>query len=116
MAIIIITSTPNLLLKSIYDDIDKEHIKTWGYDGEKDFTHDVQQWKDQAWLRPSVAAGILMFGIIGRQGTVLSKEVYAIYHGRFIEMLLAHFDKSFSNATATALLEPPDLYKPAPGA
>jgi len=29
-------------------------------------------------------------------------EAYAVYHGRFIEMLLAHFDEGFSEAFATA--------------
>ena len=32
----------------------------------------------------------------------LSKEAYAVYHGRFIEMLLAHFDEEFSEAFGTA--------------
>jgi hypothetical protein len=32
----------------------------------------------------------------------VSKEAYAVYHGRFIEMLLAHFDEEFSGAFGTA--------------
>lgn len=40
------------------------------------------------------------------------KEIYGIYHGRFIEMLLSHFDDSFSNASATALQDKKlDLFK-----
>jgi hypothetical protein len=29
--------------------------------------------------------------------------VYGVYHGRFVEMLLNHFDNRFSEATVTAL-------------
>jgi hypothetical protein len=29
--------------------------------------------------------------------------VYAIYHGRFVEMMPAHFDKQFTSSGVTAL-------------
>jgi hypothetical protein len=29
--------------------------------------------------------------------------VYAVYHGRFIEMALAHFDSQFGEGAATAM-------------
>lgn len=32
----------------------------------------------------------------------MSVETYAVYHGRFSEMLLAHFDDEFSNVYSTA--------------
>jgi len=38
----------------------------------------------------------------------MTKLIYGIYHGRFIEMMLVHFDLDFSKAFATALTEEPD--------
>jgi hypothetical protein len=32
----------------------------------------------------------------------MTKTIYGVYHGRFIEMLLTHFDNEFSAASATA--------------
>ena len=42
-----------------------------------------------------------MLNVIPPKKTV-TMEAYAVYHGRFIEMLLAHFDDDFSEAFATA--------------
>jgi hypothetical protein len=39
--------------------------------------------------------------------------VYAVYHGRFIEMLLAHFDEQMSGAAATAMPTTADVVKSA---
>jgi len=113
MALFVIAPNPRGLLKLIRSEIDQGRIDTWAYDKDGDFTHTASsgQWTNQAWLRPSVTSEMLMFGIIGRTNVVLTNEVYAVFHGRFIEMLLAHFDKEFSVAQATALLAPPDLYK-----
>jgi hypothetical protein len=49
----------------------------------------------------------LVFGLLGQKSVVTTSVVYGVYHGRLIEMLLVHFDGSFSTATATAL---PDAY------
>ena len=110
MALIIKTDTPSDLLKKIYEGIDKGEIKTWEYDSDKDFTHVPEQWYKKAFLRPKVGVGELRFGILGIQGTSLSKEIYGVYHGRFIEMLLTHFDDQFSTATATAKKTTPDNF------
>jgi len=34
---------------------------------------------------------------------VINAQLYGLYHGRFIEMLLTHFDKDFDKVYATAL-------------
>ncbi len=114
MAIFVVTPSPKALLTSIYKAIDDGHVVTWEYDADGDFTHATQpdnQWRHKAWMRPKTIDGALTFGIIKRKGEDLSKEVYAVYHGRFIEMLLAHFDADFSSAQATAQLVSPDLEK-----
>jgi len=110
MAIIITNATPEDLLKSIYKAIDDKKITTWSYDKDKDFTHETTQWKNKAWLRPKVYDKELRFGILKQKDINLSSEIYAIYHGRFIEMLLAHFDSKFGHAIATAAKTEPDNF------
>jgi len=86
------TDNPQGLLDSICEAIDDGTIETWAYDEEGDFSHTTSdgQWVGQAWLHPNVAIGTLIMNIIP-PGDGVSSEAYAIYHGRFIEMLLAHF-------------------------
>ncbi|MFB9841107.1 hypothetical protein [Mucilaginibacter ginsenosidivorans] len=102
MSLIIRTTNPAGLLSEIKAAIDKKTVETWEYDSDGDFTHTPPQWYKKAYLRPKVAPGELQFGILGIKGTKLSKEIYGVYHGRFIEMLLVHFDSKFSIASATA--------------
>ena len=109
MAAYFLTTTPNALLKAFKKAIDEGHIVTWSYDNQGDFTHTVSQWKNLAWLRPSVQSDRLVFNIIKPQNTAISKEVYAIYHGRMIEAMLAHFDNTFTDGVATAAPDGNDL-------
>jgi len=101
--ITVYTKGPSILLGLIKGSIDKGHITTWSYDSDGDFTHTPPQWKGKAWLSPSIENGVLLFSIISQNGIPLTTEYYAVYHGRFIEMLLAHFDKLFTSASATAI-------------
>lgn len=104
MALNIYTTDPSGLLKKIKKAIDDEKVVTWSYDSDGDFTHVTSnnQWKGKAWLRPHVKDGYLHMAILGKKDEKLSSEVYAVYHGRFAEMVLVHFDNSFTTATATA--------------
>ncbi len=102
MAVVVYTANPSLLLGKIKTAIDTETVETWIVDADGDFTHEPNQWRNKAWFRPYVASGVLQFGLVGPEGVQVSTVVYAVYHGRFIEMLLTHFDGDFSNATATA--------------
>jgi hypothetical protein len=110
MAVIVKLSDPSALLKEIKKAIDDKKIETWSYDKDGDFTHTPSQWKNKAWLRPKIYTGELRFGILKPTDTTLTTEVYAVYHGRFIEMLLAHFDKSFTQAGGTAQKTEPDNF------
>lgn len=105
MAIIVHTSKPKALLAKLYTLIDEKKIETWQYDEEKDFFHVPDQWQGEGWLRPSIAPGLLIFGLIGRRNVPMKKVIYAVYHGRFIEMLLTHADENFSVVSATAQME-----------
>jgi hypothetical protein len=104
MAINLITDTPNKLLATFKKAIDEGHVATWSYDKDGDFTHTATQWKGLAWLCPSVVEKErLVLNIMPPQNSKVSSEVYAIYHGRFIESMLAHCDQLFTSGRASAL-------------
>jgi hypothetical protein len=103
------TSSPKTLLANIKSAIDKGTVATWSYDSDGDFIHTPPQWAHQAWLRPVVVGSELRFTILCPVGTTMNKEVYGVYHGRFIEMMLVHFDLNFQNAVSTALASVEDV-------
>lgn len=103
MAIYIKTENPQRLVDRIKECIDNHSIETWIYDSDGDFTHSVEQWKFRAWIRPYVESGRIVFGIICRNDKNLSVTEYAVYHGRFVEMLLRHFDKTCLAVEVTPL-------------
>lgn len=107
MAIIVSTSRPKALLNKIKSAIRNGEIDTWTYDSEGDFTHTPNQWVEKAWFRPSTQSGFLLFGMLGQRNISMTKAVYGVYHGRFIEMLLTHFDNDFAHAGSTASGEEP---------
>jgi hypothetical protein len=110
MAIIIKTKTPKGLLNSIKKAIDDKVVVTWIYNKDGDFIHSKAQYKDEALLRPKTYAGELRFGILKQKGKTVTRPIYGIYHGRFIEMLLTHFYKSFTIATPTTQKTEPDSF------
>lgn len=109
MALKIRTSNPNDLLYKIKLGIYEKHIRTWTYTthntNQEYFSHVTSdsQWLGVAWLLPRIEADLLIFNIIKPQNANVSSAAYAIYHGRFTEMLLAHFDNQFSIVWATAM-------------
>ena len=104
MAVYFDTKTPKKLLNAFKKAIDDGHVATWSYDKDSDFTHTAEQWINKAWLRPKVTEGTrLSLFILAPRETTLSSEVYAIYHGRFIEAMLRHCDQLFEEARATAM-------------
>ena len=102
------------MLTKIKAGIDEKRIETWRYitnaNGDY-FTHVTpnKQWEGKAWLKPSVQEDQLVFNIVRPEGKNVSKKAYAVYHGRFAEMILAHFDNEFTTVWATALAKPGDL-------
>jgi hypothetical protein len=109
MAIYFKTDSPQQLLSSFKKAIADKDVVTWSCDSDGDFTHATEQWKRLAWLRPAIQTGYLVMNIIKPQNKTISTEVYAIYHGRFIESMLAHFDKEFSDARASSIPASGDL-------
>jgi hypothetical protein len=103
MAVRLFTAEANALLTSIKRGIEKGEIETWSIDSDGDFTHTASggQWKNRAYLRPKVMDDRLLLNVIIRKTETQKREVYAVYHGRFIEMVISHFPKLFSTAVAT---------------
>lgn len=102
MALNIKTDNPAGLLAAIKKAIDNKEVETWSYDTDGDFTHTPEQWKKKAWLRPkNEGADTLKLVIVSPKDVTLSKEVIGVYHGRFIEMLMAHFSAKFKTITAS---------------
>jgi hypothetical protein len=97
------TGTPKTLLADFKKKIDDGDVVTWSYDGDGDFTHTPPQWKNQAWLRPSIEANQLALYIIKPSTKNITREVYGVYHGRFIESMLTHCDRLFTTGDTTAL-------------
>jgi len=109
MALHFKTASPQKLLTTYKKAIDDGHVKTWEYDAEGDFTHTAEQWNRSAWLRPKIRPGELLLIILAPKEVKLSSEVYAIYHGRFIESMLIHCDELFEVGCASALPESGDI-------
>jgi len=111
MALKVTTADPRGLVESIRKAIDDGDLDTWETTENGLFTHSTKsgQWKNKAWLKPMYGTDYVKFYIIRPKDKSISREVYAVYHGRFCEMLLAHFDKRISLITASALGEKNDL-------
>ncbi len=101
MAVNAFTSKAAALLADIKKQIDGKHIISWSYDGDGDFTHTPTQFVHQAWFRPEIKTDRLRFRIIGQKDQPLTRGLYAIYHGRFIEMLIEHEASFLTSVSAT---------------
>src|SRR6266496_818133 len=109
MAVNVFCNNPQMLLREIKAAIKEGHVDTWSVDDDGDFTHSPDQWKFKAWMRPKALDDRLVFNILCRRGETLSRVVYGVYHGRFIEMRLNHFDEKFTRASESALPAPGDV-------
>jgi hypothetical protein len=112
MAILFRTTNASGLLTAFKKAIDEGRVVTWAYDQDGDFTHTAEQWRNAAWLRPKSIPEGLAVNILCPKNRAISTEVYAIYHGRFIESLLAHYDSLFVDASATAKATQDDIISP----
>lgn len=116
MALSVSTSSPQAILNGIKKGIDDKKILTWGYKdikGVRYYTHTADQWNMAAWFKASLEPPSLVFYILAPKGKKISTEVYAVYHGRLAEMLLAHFDDKFSEASASSMPASGDVIKAA---
>jgi len=107
MAIIIKTRNPEQLLRRVYEYIEAGSIKTWSFDDDGDFTTISPQWRYKAWLHPQLPEDgeTLVFGIIASRKYRMTKEIFGVYHGRFIATLLSHYDIMMISIAATPLVD-----------
>ena len=110
MAVYVKTENASELLGKLKKAIDEDKIKTWKYDEDGDFFHSPDQWQYNGWLRPVTTEKYLVFGIICPKNESMSTLTYAVYHGRFIEMMLNNFDSDFDLIYASAQKTKYDIY------
>jgi hypothetical protein len=105
-----ITNDPQRLLRSYKKAIQDGHVQTWEMSGD-DFAHTPEQFRFKAWMRPIVTPAGLVIAMVGRNDERISRGIYAVFHGRFSESVLAHCDDLFESCVASARLIPNvDLY------
>jgi hypothetical protein len=110
LMISIYAAQPGALLQNLKKAARQQRISPWECDSEGDFTPTRAKERQKAWLRPSAGGNVLNFSFLGPQDVVLEKGVYAFYHGRFLEMLVAHFADQFAEASITAQPEGSDRF------
>lgn len=111
MAIIIRTDQPNLLLDKIYDAIDAKKADKWERTTDGRLTYGTLLWKNEAFFKPQIWVDEqeLRFGLLKRKDRKhISSKLYTVFHTKLAEMLLSHFDTSFSEVTITAVRAEPD--------
>lgn len=102
MAVKFQTQAPEALLAPLKKAIDDGKAPTWSYDKDGDFTHTPDQWRNKAWMRPSVSSSGLDVNIVKPKDGTISWKVYAIYSGRFIELAINHAHDDYTLASATS--------------
>lgn len=101
--------TPKKLWGNILEQIDNGVIDTWEIDSDGDLTNTSYQWRGEAWFRCRQNGNELIFGIVARRDKKMSKAIYGLYHGRFAEMLLTHFDTQIKEIRISSMPEKYDL-------
>lgn len=104
MAIIIQTQNPNQLINSLNKAIMSRSIITWTVDNIGDYTISRDQWRYLAWMRAYIDGNRLIFGIIQSRKFPMTRELYGVYHGRFVATLLSSFDTDICDLKITPLL------------
>ena len=93
--IYVITEDPANLIASINHEIEIEKIITWDvYTTEPNsFTHKTPQWNKRGFIQAKILQGKVAFAFSPSRAVKANEitEVRAVYIGRFVEMLMAHF-------------------------
>lgn len=104
MALIVRTSTPQLLMARFKKDINSRNIRTWVIDSDGDITIFNSKWNKHAWFKiiEDNESGQVQFGIIPSKVYNMTTDLYGIYHGRLAATLLANFDDLFDAIQITS--------------
>lgn len=111
MSLTIHTKQPRALVRALLKAIDDGDIDTWETSDRMHITHSPAQWRCKAWMKLPKVIGedTVRFTIIRPKGKNVSKSVYAVYHGRFAEMLLSHFDSKIDRIEISSLASQGDM-------
>jgi len=107
--VMVFTQNPTELLFNIRTGINRGEVRTWSVSSKGYFTSSSDIWRNHAWFKPTTNEKRIVFNIIRPKGRHVSTEVYAVYHGRFSEMLLAHFESQLTVIRLTALAVEGDI-------
>lgn len=108
------TANPQQLVEQIKKAITEKSIVTWSLDSDGDFNPTQDQWEGKAWMRVKTKdsePNILYVAIIESRKVKMTRSIYGVFHGRFSEMLLTHFDTDIVSLSISPLLDPRiDIY------
>jgi len=65
-------------------------------------THSSNNWKNKAFLKPTIYSDALVFNIIRNTNFTVDLPTYSYYHGHLIETFTNHFSTIFTEAKSTA--------------
>lgn len=107
-------STSKEFQDAFIDRIKSNHITTWVVDEDKDITIKREDWRNKAWMRfLRINAQEIVIGIVESKKYRLTKEIYGVFHGRFLVTMLTHFDNILESIEVTPLLDKgADVFSP----
>ena len=96
-------NAPGQLVEKINTLIKNKRITTWDIDDENDYILNIDEYRYKAWMSidDRIEGNTLFFCIIESRKYALTKEIYAVYHCKFAEMLLEYFDTEIDNLQIT---------------
>jgi hypothetical protein len=99
-------NAPGQLVEKINTLIKNKRITTWDIDDENDYILNIDEYRYKAWMSidDRIEGNTLFFCIIESRKYALTKEIYAVYHCKFAEMLLEYFDTEIDNLQISPLL------------
>ena len=89
-------TSANILASKIIETMQKDTITDWVIDSENDMTLTNIVWRNRSWMhieKSNAGEKKLIISIIGPANVFITNDVYAVFHSRFIEMLLKNFDE-----------------------
>lgn len=109
MAVIIHTNKRKEVVAGIKSLVREGYIRTWLIDDDEDLTINNEKWICKAWFEiiPNQEDNnVIGFGIIKSKKYKMTKELYAVYHGRLATTLLAYFDDMIQKLEITSNYNP----------
>lgn len=96
-----------ILANRIADTIRGNVISDWIIDGEDDITLSNAQWRHKSWMRIKMSQTNnrqLYVAMIGSANAFITGPMYAVYHSKYVEMLLRYFDTEIENFVVSSAL------------